>query len=325
MKVLMTVMGERRAILDNLYKAIEPHFDEFTLLKLSTDQQTKLSRSLMNLPLGNYDRIVISSRLKRLIPQSRFLRQFPYLIFFDYDNCQNYMKSSPYYGSYVKFYKKLPGCRVISSGFQVTRALEDDGINAEFVPKGFDDQTIRNFQTQRTVRAGFLGSTKHKMYADRVEMLEQISKLTNLVIRRTSSGEDYVNALNDIRFFVNADSGMNEYMLKNFEALAAGCILVTEDQGATENEIIGFKDMENVILYHTAEEAVNKMAIVESNPELLVKIAMGGHKLAHDQYKFSTLGTKIAAAIAKPLEDRRKFNSSIDKWYARLFYPKFQL
>jgi hypothetical protein len=83
-----------------------------------------------------------------------------------------------------------------------------------------------------------------------------IRSIPNLVILEHDAyqnyipgGEEYCATLNRIRFFVSADVGMGEYMIKNFEAMACGCVLLAFDQGAAENQALGFKGMVNVVFY----------------------------------------------------------------------------
>ena len=66
--------------------------------------------------------------------------------------------------------------------------------------------------------------------------------------------------LNRIRFFVSADIGMGEYMIKNFEAMACGCVLLAYDQGELENEALGFIDMHNIVLYRRLDELRDKLS-----------------------------------------------------------------
>lgn len=318
MKVMMIVMDEQRVILDSLYEAISSSFDTCTTLRLDSDAQRNLSACFrQHNPLA-YERVVIFSRLKRLEPQTRLLRLIPNLIFLEHDACQNYMTESQNHGAYSRFYKAVPGCRVISSGFQVSEGLRRDGIDAHFVAKGFDGRLIKNRHGQRDIAAAFVGSIKHAVYRKRKQMLEDISHRAPLRVERTNSGEEYVAMLNRIRVFVSADSGMQEYMIKNFEAMAAGCILLAEDQGKRENEALGFRDMENVMLYRTADEAVKKLRMINEDPELGNCIARAGEVLAWEKFTFAKIGPQIAESIAKPLQPRGK-QGTLDRWYAMLF------
>ena len=100
----------------------------------------------------------------------------PGLVFLEHDACQNYMTESSNHGAYTNFYRHIPNCRVISSGRQVTTRLQEDGIDAEFVSKGFDDKFIKNRHGIRDIPAAFIGSIKHEAYRKRSEMLAETLK-----------------------------------------------------------------------------------------------------------------------------------------------------
>ena len=135
-------------------------------------------------------------------------------------------------------------------------------------------------------------------------------------IVRTKSGQDYVDKLNSIRFFVSADIGMGEYMIKNFEAMAAGCVLFGWRQGNGEEEALGFRDMENIVLYSSMEECREKIAQLRVDSALADRIALAGQTLVEQQYSFEALGQKIADALQLPLRDRKDFPLTL---WQRLF------
>lgn len=306
MRVMLLVMDERRAILDWLYESIANALPECRIFRLTSEQQENLARFFKDNDPADYDRVVIFSRLKRLIGQERLLRLVSGLVFFEYDVWQNYMPECDYHGRYSRFYLGVPGCRVISSGHQVAERLRSEGIDARFVPKGFDDRAITDTGGERDIFAAFLGSTKNEFYARRRAMLGAIGDAFPLLVTRTESGDDYVATLNRIRVFVNADSGMSEYMLKNFEALAAGCVLLTEDQGARENEVIGFRDMENVVFYRSAAEAVEKLRMLETSPELCARLSEEGKRFVRERFAFSRIGPLVAREIVAPMPAPRR-------------------
>jgi hypothetical protein len=261
MKVALLVMKERRAILDHLYASVKEHLDDCTIFQLTSEEQSKLGKFLATINYRQYDRIVIFSRLKKLEKQIPILNCISGLVFIEYDACQNYMAESKYFGRYSLFYKKLPGARVISSGYGVAKKLSAEGIDSVYVSKGYDETRLYNQNLDREIEAAFLGTLKGTAYVGRENMLNEIAKKTSLLIARTNSGDEYLTTLNKIKIFVSADVGMGEYMIKNFEAMACGCLLLANDQGGEENARIGFEDMANVVLYQTADEAIKKISL----------------------------------------------------------------
>lgn len=118
---------------------------------------------------------------------------------------------------------------------------------------------------------------------------------------RTNSGQDYLNTLNRIRFFVSADIGMGEYMIKNFEAMACGCVLLAYDHGTEESQALGLLDMQNVVLYRNLEELQQKLQLLRTNTVLADQIAAAGQQLAEQQFSFANIGKKIVQALQPPL------------------------
>ncbi|HNL92824.1 MAG TPA: glycosyltransferase, partial [Pseudomonadales bacterium] len=112
---------------------------------------------------------------------------------------------------------------------------------------------------------------------------------------------------NDSPALASADIGMGEYMIKNFEAMAAGCVLLAWQQGNGEEEALGLRDMENIVLYTSLEECRQKIAQLRANPALAQRIADAGQKLVERQYSFEALGQKIVWAMAEPLRQPQDY------------------
>ena len=300
MKVLLLVMDEQRIILDHLYDAIRDNCQECTVLRLSKAQQERLGAFLASIDYQAYDRLVIFSRLKRLARQLSVLRCIPGLVFLEHDACQNYMDESKYQGLYSAFYRSLPWCRVLVSGGVVARRMVEEGIDAVFVPKGYDETLLRDEGRERDLPLAFFGSLKSSEYAQRRAMLGAIAERTGMLVTRTASGEEYCRMLNRVRIFVSADVGMGEFMVKNFEAMACGCVLVCWSQGE-EDSLLGFEDMKNVVFYRSLEEAVEKIQRLQADPLLAASIARAGKALAEEHYTFALIGKRLAQAIEQPM------------------------
>ena len=199
----------------------------------------------------------------------------------------------------------MPWARVISSGSTVAQKLQDEGFDAVFVAKGYDEKSLCNLGLERNIELAFVGSLKSGAYSERKVFLDKLALVEPLKIMRTNSGEEYLRALNSIRFFVSADVGMGEYMIKNFEAMACGCVLFAYDQGADENEALGFIDMYNVVLYRSVEEFREKLAQLRRNPDVADSIAEHGCQLVNERFRFSDLGKEIARQLHDPLRDHK--------------------
>lgn len=303
MKILFLVQKEQRIILDRFYDAIGAHCD-MDIRWLTSAEQDNLKRYFkQHVDTANYDRIMLFLRFKKEIRQVAFIKTIPNLVFLEHDAYQNYIDCK-YKNKFSKHYKQLPWARILTSGAVVTNRLKAEGYDAVFVPKGYDQQLLYNMNLQRDIELGFVGSIKSATYSQRKEFLEQLAEQEDMLITRTKSGEEYLQTLNRIQFFVSADIGMGEYMIKNFEAMACGCVLFAYDQGQEENQAIGFKDMHNVVLYKDITSLKNKLAVLRKDTELATAIAKNGQKLAEESYTFAQQGKAVVDALYEPLRDR---------------------
>jgi len=301
MRVLLLVMDEQRIILDHLYAMISVNISVCDVMRLNKVQQSHLATVFKEVDYQAYDRIVVFLRLKRLQTQVDVLRCIPGLVFLEHDACQNYMPSSKYHGAYSAFYKLLPWAKVLCSGYQLASRLRQEGVDAVFVSKGYDERLVCDMGRPRDIEVAFIGSAKGRTYVHRREFLRQVGSASNLLVTRTESGGEYIELLNRVRVFISADVGMGEYMVKNFEAMACGCVLLAWSQGEEEDAALGFKDGHNVMLCRSASEALEKLALLRSAPALADRIAREGKAFAESRYTFARIGRDLARAIEAPM------------------------
>lgn len=300
MKVLLLVQKEQRAILDRLYDGIAAHCECDLRWLTSADQRNLRGYFRREVDVTKYDRIVFFLRFKQEIRQVSFIRTVPNLVILEHDAYQNYIPCK-YTGKFSAHYRKLPWARVLSSGFVVSERLREEGFDAVFVPKGYDQSLLQDQGLQRDIELAFVGSTNSVAYSGRKALLDELARVEPLVVTRTKSGEEYCQTLNRIRFFVSADVGMGEYMIKNFEAMACGCVLLAYDQGTAENRALGLQDMENVVFYSDIPQLREKLAILRADPELAARIAVNGRNLAMSQFSFATIGQRIVKELEPAL------------------------
>ncbi|MGN8274235.1 glycosyltransferase [Pseudomonas sp. SMV71] len=318
MKVMLLVMDEQRVILDRLYEVARDNCDDCVIYRLSKQQQMNLGPFLASVNYQDFDRVVIFSRVKRLVRQLNVLKCIPGLIFLEHDAYQNYMRESKYIGVYSRLYRRLPSSRALVSGAVVARRMQAEGIDAVFVSKGYDEQMLHNTGAVRDIPVGFLGSLKSTEYALRKALLESLARRTGMLVTRTESGREYLETLNRIKIFVSADLGMGEFMIKNFEAMACGCVLLAWSQGE-EDKLLGFEDMENVVFYHDEDEAVQKLELLQREPELAARIASNGQAFAESRYSFARVGRDLAAEIQRQMRPWQP-PSALIRWWVKLRY-----
>ncbi|QVI86393.1 glycosyltransferase [Pseudomonas viridiflava] len=300
MKVLLLVQKEQRAILDRLYDGIASSCDCDVRWLDSNDQRNLRSYFRREIDVSRYDRIVFFLRFKQEVRQVAFIRTIPNLVILEHDAYQNYI-ACKYTGKFSAHYRKLPWVRVLCSGFMVSERLREEGFDAVFVPKGYDQTLLQAQNRERDIELAFVGSTNSVAYSGRKALLDELGQHENLLVTRTKSGEEYCDTLNRIRFFVSADVGMGEYMIKNFEAMACGCVLLAFDQGAEENRALGFVDMHNIVLYRDIPQLREKLAQLRAAPALADEISRNGQALVEERYTFHALGKAIVEYMRPPL------------------------
>jgi glycosyltransferase involved in cell wall biosynthesis len=300
LKVLFLVQKEQRAILDRLYDGIAEQCDCDTRELTSEEQDNLRGYFGKHVDVTRYDRIVFFLRFKKEIRQVRFIQTLPNLVILEHDAYQNYIPCK-YTGKFSAHYRKLPWARVISSGYMVSQRLSDEGFDAVFVPKGYDQSLLQDQGRERDIELAFVGSTNSVAYSGRKALLDELARVEPLVVTRTKSGEEYCDTLNRIRYFVSADVGMGEFMIKNFEAMACGCVLLAYDQGAAESSALGLHDMHNVVFYQSIPQLQEKLARLRADPELAQRIARNGRELVVGQFSFARIGKRIVEALEPAL------------------------
>lgn len=302
MRVLTLTPENRSLSLDALYASLASYVD-LDLRRLSSEQITDLQNALSSIDFDSYDRTLIDLPFKRIFTQIDFIGSIPNLVLYDEDVCQNFIWSSKWFRKYEKFYRSLQRCRVISTGGMVSERLRDKGVDAVFVSKGYDQTLLSDLHRERDIPYGFVGRLNHKIYKKRRNLLYALARSKGLTLLRTYSTTEYRDILNRIRIFVSADIGFKEYMAKNFEAMACGCLLLAYEQGE-EEKILGFKDMENVVLYRSKKEATQKIEYLDNNPALVEKIASSGRKLAEERFSLDKKGYEVYEALLPDIQAR---------------------
>ena len=303
MKVLFLVQKEQRAILDRLYDGVAAHCECDTRWLSSDEQRNLRAYFRREVDVTRYDRIVFFLRFKQEIRQVGFIRTIPNLVILEHDAYQNYIPCK-YTGKFSAHYRRLPWARVISSGFVVAERLRQEGFDAVFVPKGYDQSLLQDQGRERDIELAFVGSTNSVAYSGRKALLDELASVEPLVVTRTKSGDEYRDTLNRIRFFVSADVGMGEFMIKNFEAMACGCVLLAFDQGEAESRALGLQDMHNIVFYRDIAQLQEKLALLRADPGLAASIARNGRDLAVSQFSFARVGQRIVEELQPPLRPR---------------------
>jgi glycosyltransferase involved in cell wall biosynthesis len=303
MRVLWLIQSYEVHAFDLLAAALCEHV-EVDLVRLDADEQNDLARVIESFDLARYDRVMVTLRTKKEMRQWSVLRSVPNLVVFEYDACQNYLAGGKYEGRFSRHYRRLGGPRLIVSGADVCRRLVAEGFDAHFMPKGFDPRSIYPRAAERDIFLGFIGRLNAKVYQGRKAFIERQVAAHGLQVLRTAPGDDYARTLSRIQIFVSADIGLGEYMAKNFEAMAAGCLLMTYDLGEIENCAIGLVDMQNVVLFRDEREFEEKLSQLVADEQLLSRVAESGAAFAREHFAYDRMGARLADCLRQPLIPR---------------------
>lgn len=302
MKVCLLVQESQRSIFDTWYDAIAAEVGHCDIIRVSADDQKNLQKYIADndIDLNGYDRVILFLRYKKMMRQVAFVRTIPNLVIIELDTFQNYCESK-YNGKFSAYFGKIPWVRVMCTGKGHSASLVREGFDACFVPKAYDHKLLKNLYQERDIEMAFIGSLQMGVYQYRKAFLERLAERQPLHIERTNSGAEYLQILNRIKFFIGADIPFHEYMIKNFEAMACGCVLFTWDNGAVENDALGFVDMENVVLYRTMDELLEKLQVLRTDEALAGNIAATGQQLVEHNHTWAHAAKRLAAYLEPPL------------------------
>lgn len=299
MRVLVLTSTPREPDNHLLWEGLR-QFAEVDVHYIPKDEQRHLKKVLGRFDLASYDRIVLDLLFRHVSRHAGLLRNIAGLVLYEEDACQEFIRNSRWHRKFSAFYRKVPHARVIFTGHHVTEQFKAMGVDACFLPKGYDSSRLYDTHQARDIELGFIGRLASDAYHERREFLERAAREFGVQILRTQPGDDYRNTLNRIKIFVSADIGLGEYMAKNFEAMACGCLLLAYRQGQGEEEALGLANRENVILYDSFEDFSRMVSSITS--VAIEKIAGAGKD--HVTRKFS---------YASQAEDAFKILQSLSK------------
>ena len=281
---------------------------------LNKKDQSQLKSVFKKLKADNYQVVILDLPFKRTHKQTSTLRSIPKLCIYEEDACQDRIESSKWHGKFTRFYHKIPHARVIFTGYQTYQHFSDRNVDAHFVGKGFNHKQIRNTGTERDIEAAFVGRLSSGAYAERANLVKSLVDY-DLIQQLRCAPEDYNHLLNRIKVFVSADIGLGEYMAKNFEAMAAGCVVLAYEQGKGEEDAQGLIEGENIVLYKDQQDAIAKLAMLKANPQLVSKISCKAIDSIASTRRHIDIAKQVLSIAQQPYADRHKPVST----FSRLF------
>lgn len=304
------VLGQQDRDIDftHLYAYLASH-KNIDVRILAKTEIKQLKKTLGRINTAGYDRVILDLPFSKTIKAIAAIRKLPGLIIFEEDACQNFLPTSKWRGAFEKVYRSLPAATLVMCGYNTASRYQAIGFDVQVIPKGFDEQALANTHSERDIELAFIGRTQSGVYAERLALLESVASHFDLATLRTRSSAEYCATLNRIKLFLSADVGLGEYMAKNFEAMACGCAVIACHQGGFEEEQLGFRDMENIVLYTTPEEAVEKIHRLKAEPALAQKIAKAGQALVEQKFSHTAIADQLIHIAHRPLAQARPSES----------------
>jgi hypothetical protein len=139
-------------------------------------------------------------------------------------------------------------------------------------PNAYDNDLIDKRDIEKKCDVGFCGSL-----LNRVEILQKLNLKYNFIHDNFVIGDDMVNSINSYKIHWNRNLS-NDINYRSFETIGCGIPLVTNYN--YQYELLGFKHMENVILYNNEIEMFESINLLLSNEILRNKIANNGYELS---------------------------------------------
>lgn len=316
LKLLIVTRKERSRSFSTLFDGISQYF-ETTTVYLSKEQIGNFTDTVNDLGCHRYDRVMFDVPLRRIGKHYKVLKSVQGLILYEEDAYQEFVPRSEYYKKYSKIYRKVGACRLVLTGYNVGERIRDAGLDVVVIPKAYDENHLHNLGLGRDVELGFVGRIKNKIYRKRYKFLKSFVKQNHLELFKTDPGEEYLQTLNRIKVFVSADIGLLEYMAKNFEAMACGCLVLAKRQGGLEEDKLGLKHMENIVLYDELKDARVLLSKLKATPGMVETIAREGQLLAERQH---TLGARVQPfvdAIKPAVKEPQERKSVFSGWFNR--------
>lgn len=314
MKTLFITLEGHKQRLDALYLAFHKAVGSCDFRDLNAEQRKDLRWYFETfVKKDRFDRIIIHLDFEDLDSQVKFLKTVPNLVLIDFHVNKASVNSTAHLNRYKKFLRQLPWARLIVSSFTLAERLRDDGFDVWALAKGYDDSKFVDYQIERDVLTGFIGSRASVSYEIRKDILAKIQD----VFPQHYHGEDldrseFVMKLNHIKYFINPDKNLNEYTHRYFEAMACGAIILGVDQGRIENEALGFYDMKNIVFAETPTEFKQKVQLLEKNPKLVDAIRREAKQLVQRKYTFEKTGLSLFKLVDMRLRDPAEYESALN-------------
>jgi len=169
------------------------------------------------------------------------------------------------------------------------------------------------FADRMAIRSGdvlFVGNTKrHDHYPNRVHMVGMMSRVfgERFHFGRGINLIAYVELLNKYKIFVSAGDVSCAFLMKNLEAMACGCLLISQHNDCFEK--LGFVHGKHLLLWRTFEEVVNLTKHYLENNKARTRIAREGRRLVADKHTWNNRVDQLLRKLGWSDGDERSIGS----------------
>lgn len=119
------------------------------------------------------------------------------------------------------------------------------GQKTEWLPLSFDANRFRRMGNQKIVDVCLLGNLNPFVYPLRRQAVNYLSTQRYILSLKPKYGDEYVKAINDAKIFLTCSGIYRFPVMKYFEAMACGTLLMADDP--LDAEKLGFKANENYV------------------------------------------------------------------------------
>jgi spore maturation protein CgeB len=147
------------------------------------------------------------------------------------------------------------------------------GVKTYYLPNAVDSDLVKPIiNIDKKYDIGFCGT----LFPDRDYLISQIESKLNIAVHKDilHIGYDMVKAINTYNIHLNKTIS-KDINYRVFETLACQTTLLTNH---TENIDKFFTDMQDVVIYRTLEELLEKIQFLLNNRDLMLQISESGYK-----------------------------------------------
>jgi len=273
--------------------------------------------------LSHYDAVIVFVAFRRLraAPTLAWGRFSGLRVLMDHDIIQNYSAifDPTLSGTWPPVFHRHRFDSIVTSGGVVRGRLEEDGIPADWVPKGFEPVHFIDGRRWRKGIATFGSAYACRQVAERA-VTEAGLPLTRLpttpYLKLGARLNRFLGCMaisSDIDMPLDQRASLGhavardvpirpgmEPMAKFFEGAGAGCCPIAD--AMEDFQALGFRDGETTLTFRTHAELVEKLRAALDTPEKLRSMGSAAAKLAHAEHTWAHRARALRDVIISRLQ-----------------------